>query len=114
MRTAKTGDNEELVGEQSDLLAATPNNGTASSFRQTTVANAKRLTDGFNLSTNKSISIVLPFIGYGTYKLGKEIARSKTLEALQQGYRCIDTAFIYGGETIEKQVGLAIQGTSGC
>lgn len=26
-----------------------------------------------------------------------------------QGYRCIDTAFIYGGETTETQVGLAIQ-----
>lgn len=110
MSTAKTGDNEELVGEQSDALAATPNNASnASSFRQTTVANANRLTDGFNLSTNKTNSVILPFIGYGTYKLGKEIARSKTLEALQQGYRCIDTAFIYGGETIERQVGLAIQ-----
>jgi hypothetical protein len=115
MSTAKTGDNEELVGEQSDALAATPNNASnASSFRQTTVANANRLTDGFNLSTNKTNSVILPFIGYGTYKLGKEIARSKTLEALQQGYRCIDTAFIYGGETIERQVGLAIQGTLSC
>jgi aldehyde reductase len=28
---------------------------------------------------------------------------------LKQGYRCIDTAFIYGGETTETQVGLAIQ-----
>eukprot|EP00536_Pseudo-nitzschia_multiseries_P013853 jgi/Psemu1/213025/e_gw1.624.61.1 len=58
---------------------------------------------------NRTDSVILPYIGYGTYKLGKEIARSKTLEALEQGYRCIDTAFIYGGETTEKQVGLAIQ-----
>ena len=82
----------------------------APSFQETTVANAKGLTDGFHLSTNNGKKTILPYIGYGTYKLGKEIARSKTLEALRQGYRCVDTAFIYGGETTEKQVGLAIQG----
>lgn len=109
MRATTPIDNEELGGEQSNLLAGLPNKSTASVFQQTTVADAKSLTDGFNLTTNKSNSSILPFIGYGTYKLGKETAKSKTLEALRQGYRCIDTAFIYGGETTEKQVGLAIQ-----
>jgi len=101
-----------LDGEQCDTLATTPSTSTspATIFQETTVANAKTLTDGINLSTNNTESIILPFLGYGTYKLGKEVARSKTLEALRQGYRCIDTAFIYGGETTEKQVGLAIKG----
>jgi diketogulonate reductase-like aldo/keto reductase len=82
-----------------------------------TVADANKLTDGIKLlsthSSNKSkssiSSIILPFIGYGTYKLKKETVRDNTLEAIRQGYRCIDTAFIYGGETTEKQVGLAIE-----
>lgn len=83
-------------------------------FQESTVANAKTLTDGVKLNGNKNENVILPYIGFGTYKLGKEIARSKTLEALEQGYRCIDTAFVYGGETTENQVGLAIQGTSLC
>ncbi|VEU33897.1 unnamed protein product [Pseudo-nitzschia multistriata] len=85
----------------------------SSIFRETAIADANSLTDGVKLRSmndNESTdSVILPFIGYGTYKLGREIARSKTLEAFEQGYRCIDTAFIYGGETIETQVGLAIQ-----
>ena len=105
MRSATTKvDDEASDSEKRDSLAPTP-------FRETTVANAKTLTDGFCLGgSNKDNKIILPFIGYGTYKLGKEIARPQTLEALRQGYRCIDTAFIYGGETTERQVGLAIQG----
>jgi diketogulonate reductase-like aldo/keto reductase len=75
-------------------------------FRVTTAADAKKLTDGVLL---KNTNVVLPWMGYGTYKLGKEVARQCTLEALRQGYRCIDTAFIYGGEATERQVGLAIQ-----
>ena len=51
----------------------------------------------------------MPWVGYGTYRLGKNHSYTATLEALRQGYRCIDTAFIYGGETTEEQVGLAIQ-----
>jgi aldehyde reductase len=79
--------------------------GSSSKFHVTTAAEATSLTDGAGLANG----IILPWIGYGTYKLGKTTARESTLEALRQGYRCIDTAFIYGGETTEKQVGLAIQ-----
>ena len=60
-------------------------------------------------TTDPKKNVILPWVGYGTYKLGKNIARSCTIEALRQGYRCIDTAFIYGGETTEKEVGLAIE-----
>lgn len=74
-------------------------------LRVSTAREARSLKDGVELSNG----IILPWIGYGTYKLGKADARQLTLEALKQGYRCIDTAFIYGGETTETQVGLAIQ-----
>lgn len=104
--------NEELGEAQLDLLDVMPTEQKVSIFQQTTVAEAKSLTDGFDLG-KKYNNIILPFVGYGTYKLGREIARSQTLEALRQGYRCIDTAFIYGGESTEKQVGLAIQGKLG-
>ena len=111
MRSASTKIVDEASdNERGDLLATTPKTAFPPPFRATTVANAKTLTDGFCLGSQKNEKVILPFIGYGTYKLGKEIARAQTLEALRQGYRCIDTAFIYGGETTERQVGLAIQG----
>ena len=43
------------------------------------------------------------------YRLGKEQAKDATLQALECGYRGIDTAFIYGGESTERLVGQAIQ-----
>lgn len=77
------------------------------SLRATATAReAQSLTDGVELPNS---GVILPWVGYGTYKLGKTTARDLTLEAMVQGYRCIDTAFIYGGETTETQVGLAIQ-----
>jgi diketogulonate reductase-like aldo/keto reductase len=76
-----------------------------SSFRATPAEKAESLTDGVNLADN----VILPWVGYGTYKLGKGKAYSPTLSAIQAGYRCIDTAFIYAGETTEREVGNAIQ-----
>lgn len=92
-------------------------------FRATeTASQARSLTDGVMLpsylyddkltsspSPLPTTPVVLPWVGYGTYKLGKDHARSCTVEALKQGYRMVDTAFIYGGETTETQVGLAIE-----
>lgn len=51
----------------------------------------------------------MPWVGYGTYRLGKAHSYQATLNALNAGYRCIDTAFIYAGETTERQVGKALQ-----
>lgn len=84
-------------------------------FGVTSANMATSLTDGVALGTGKSKEkketndVILPWVGYGTYKLNKSSARECALNALRVGYRCIDTAFIYGGETIESQVGLAIQ-----
>mmetsp|Transcript_13752 Transcript_13752/g.40225 ORF Transcript_13752/g.40225 Transcript_13752/m.40225 type:complete len:178 (-) Transcript_13752:925-1458(-) len=52
----------------------------------------------------------IPVIGLGTYKFkkGSGEARSAVLDALSVGYRHIDTAFVYGGEKTEAEVGLGI------
>jgi diketogulonate reductase-like aldo/keto reductase len=94
-------------------------------FRATPTADeATSLTDGVLLSPctnndndneneneneNDNSPVILPWVGFGTYKLGKAVAYQAVLTALECGYRCIDTAFIYGGETTEKLVGNAIK-----
>ena len=61
----------------------------------------------------------MPVIGIGTYKFkkGSGEASEAIQEALKLGYRHIDTAFIYGGEKTEKEIGdalLARPGGCGC
>eukprot|EP00980_Cylindrotheca_fusiformis_P030902 scaffold25611_cov122-Cylindrotheca_fusiformis.AAC.1 len=53
----------------------------------------------------------MPQIGFGTYKFkkGSGDAVQAVRKALQVGYRHIDTAFIYGGEQTEIEVGNAVQ-----
>jgi len=51
----------------------------------------------------------MPWVGYGTYRLGKSNSYPATLDALNSGYRCVDTAFIYSSETTERQVGKALE-----
>lgn len=85
-----------------------------------TAEQAESLSDGVALSSSSTASssstlerddhvVIMPWIGYGTYRLGKDKAYEPTLHALKAGYRCIDTAFIYAGEQTERQVGDAIQ-----
>lgn len=56
----------------------------------------------------------IPIIGLGTYKFpkGSGDAERAVLSALDVGYRHIDTAFIYGGEQTEIQVGRALKRTT--
>jgi diketogulonate reductase-like aldo/keto reductase len=107
MSTASRSSSRKRKQQPSNMQSNMEDVSSGSCFRETTAANARELTDGVRLKHSDS-DVILPWIGYGTYKLGKEIARECTLEALKQGYRAIDTAFIYGGETTERQVGLAI------
>ena len=79
-----------------------------SSFRATSATEARNLTDGALLSSIHD-NVVMPYVGFGTYKLGKKHAHQATLDALNAGYRCIDTAFIYASETTERNVGNALQ-----
>ncbi|WP_026923739.1 aldo/keto reductase [Glycomyces arizonensis] len=43
--------------------------------------------------------VVMPRIGYGTYKVGDDEARRTVETALELGYRLVDTAEMYGNET---------------
>jgi diketogulonate reductase-like aldo/keto reductase len=52
-------------------------------------------------------AVILPWLGFGTYKLGNA-ALPALRQALACGYRSVDTAFIYGGETTEQLVGQAL------
>ena len=89
-------------------MVLVPDGALPSKFRETTATNAKTLLDGVKLAN--SDEVIMPWIGYGTYKLGKQLSRKATYDAIKYGgYRCIDTAFIYGAATTEAQVGLAIQ-----
>jgi diketogulonate reductase-like aldo/keto reductase len=84
----------------------------SSSFRETSAADATCLTDGVLLATphDPSLRVIMPWVGFGTYKLGKQMAGPAVTQAIvEAGYRSIDTAFIYAGETTEAAVGLAIQ-----
>lgn len=55
---------------------------------------AQSLTDGVQLSED----VVMPWVEYSTYRLGKQQAYQPTLHALRVGYQCIDTAFIHAGK----------------
>ncbi len=66
----------------------------------------KKLTDAFVLSNG----VKVPCVGYGTYLTPNgEIAKNSVIEAINSGYRHIDTAFAYGNETA---VGEGIKATS--
>ena len=50
----------------------------------------------------------MPWVGFGTYKLGAAGSYGATLAALRCGFRHIDTAYIYAGEKTEAEVGKAL------
>lgn len=75
-------------------------------FRECILAkDCRALTDCARLRNG----ILMPWVGFGTYRLGKDNVVMATNQALRAGYRQIDTAFIYGRETTERLVGEAIQ-----
>jgi 2,5-diketo-D-gluconate reductase A len=53
--------------------------------------------------------VVIPQLGFGTYQITPDDAKQATLDALEVGYRHIDTAEMYGNE---KQVGEAVAASS--
>jgi len=57
--------------------------------------------------TKQPTTISMPQIGIGTYKFkkGSGEAKQAVIDAIRAGYRSIDTAFIYGGEQTEKEIG---------
>lgn len=66
----------------------------------------KKLTDSFVLSNG----VKVPCVGYGTYLTPNgEAAKNAVIEAINAGYRHIDTAFAYGNEAA---VGEGIKATA--
>ena len=65
-------------------------------------------------SQKNPTTIPMPSIGFGTYKFkkGSGEAKQAVIKALQLGYTAIDTAFIYGGEHTEKEIGQALHEVS--
>ena len=53
-------------------------------------------------------AVLMPWLGFGTYKLGARHAKQAVLAALHAGYRMIDTAYIYSNERTEREVGAAL------
>lgn len=51
----------------------------------------------------------MPRIGFGTYKLSKNLVIPKIQYALKAGYEMIDTAHVYGGQKTEALVGESLR-----
>ena len=85
-------------------MSASPSPLIHGTFHATTSSTALRLTDCAKLDGG----VLMPWIGFGTYKLGASSSYDATLMALRSGYRLIDTAYIYAGEKTEREVGRAI------
>ena len=80
-------------------------------LRASTAADATSLADCATLNgglPSATAAVLMPWVGFGTYKLGQSAAKAATLAALRCGYRAIDTAYIYAGEKCEPEVGKAI------
>ena len=56
--------------------------------------------------------IKMPQVGLGTYKFKAGAAQKACVEALNGGYRLIDTAFVYGGEKTELEIGRALRSSA--
>jgi len=76
----------------------------AQPLRSISIPKARSLIDGSTLPGGRGL--VMPYVGFGTYKMKKGDAFAPVLKALQYGYRLIDTAQIYDNEV---DVGQAMQ-----
>jgi diketogulonate reductase-like aldo/keto reductase len=83
---------------------------TPSAFRVTSASEASSLTDCARLFGGgpDQPPVLMPWMGYGTYRLGAAQACKAVAAALDCGYRQIDTAYIYSGEKTEAEVGKAL------
>lgn len=77
----------------------------AAAHAATSAACCARLHGGGRAS---AAAVLMPWLGFGTYKLGASQARQAVLAALYAGYRMIDTAYIYSNEKTEAEVGEAL------
>jgi diketogulonate reductase-like aldo/keto reductase len=54
-------------------------------------------------------TIGMPRVGFGTYRFKNGTAQRAAAEAVKSGYRLLDTAYCYGGEKTEGELGAAIK-----
>ena len=85
--------------------AAAPAFRAAAAHAATSPACCARLHGGGRAS---AAAVLMPWLGFGTYKLGAAQAKQAVLAALHAGYRMIDTAYIYSSEKTEAEVGEAL------
>jgi len=67
--------------------------------------------DGLHACVKLRNGVLMPWTGFGTYGLKDAQARSAPASALDVGYRSLDTAFVYGGEKTEAQIGRVVSGS---
>lgn len=101
MSKQQTSDPNSLDNFDASGEGAAPNQ---SPFQATTSSTARSLTDCASLFSGRngaSMPVLMPWVGFGTYRLGARTSFSSTLMALRCGFRLI-------GETTEGEVGKAI------
>ena len=69
----------------------------------------KRSTNGNAPTVKLNSGYEMPILGLGTYSLHGDTCKNAVLSALSQGYRLIDTAYMYGNE---REIGEAIRQSS--
>ncbi len=90
--------------------AAEPPAATSPNFRASAAAASASPTCCAHLhgAGPEAAPVLMPWVGFGTYRLGANQAKQAVLSALDAGYRMVDTAYIYSGEKTEPEVGRAL------
>ena len=53
-----------------------------------------------NSTFNLNNGVKIPCVGYGTFRTPADVAEQAVKEAIETGYRHIDTAAVYGNEAV--------------
>ena len=120
--SATAAEQPATAAEQPGIATATksPLSAAAPAFRAATAAPAFRAAAAHAATSPaccarlhgggraSAAAVLMPWLGFGTYKLGAAQAREAVLAALHAGYRMIDTAYIYSSEKTEAEVGEAL------
>lgn len=97
---------KKAVSKDTTPVVAALKLGAAALKAVSTPAEAKSLLEGPRLKGTGGV--ILPAVGFGTYKLKKGEAKSPIVQALTAGYRLFDTAQIYENEA---DIGAALRET---
>lgn len=102
--TSTTSSLQKIKDTKAKGAAIMPTPSSLQKVKDTKVA--KSLCDGVRLPSAQEFPVIMPAVGYGTYKLKAGDAKDCVQAALHAGYRLFDTAAVYENE---KDVGLAIK-----